>query len=145
VVELERGRAVRMAYVRLRMFTYACQGKSLSETIREKLIALRASRGLTQRALAAAIGVTETTIRNYEHGRHSLDATHQIAIGKLAGPPDCWFWWGLAGLTKKDVFEALGLPSFTDTEARIKTSKEAGKKLYERTRKQRREVERRRA
>ncbi len=40
---------------------------------------LREQRGITQKELASAIGKTETTIRNWEHGRSGLDWFEAVA------------------------------------------------------------------
>ena len=31
----------------------------------------------------------------------------RIQLGNLAEPPDCWYWWELAGLDRKRIIAAL--------------------------------------
>ncbi len=52
-----------------------------------KISELRQKKGLTQRELAQAIGVTETTIRNYEKGRSILEWIERVV--KLCQTLDC--------------------------------------------------------
>ncbi len=49
------------------------------------------------------LSVSTSEVRRWEQGRRGPTAAQAIALGKLAGPPDCWFWWGLFGLTPGDV------------------------------------------
>lgn len=44
-----------------------------------KIAKLRKKRNLTQRELAVQLGVTETTIRNWENGREGIDMFQKVA------------------------------------------------------------------
>lgn len=44
-------------------------GKRDTPNMESKLVALRLEAGLTQKALADALGVTEQAVRNWEHGK----------------------------------------------------------------------------
>ena len=81
--------------------------------LKDKLRALRESLGWTQTALAARLKLTTPHIQHFERGRRRPPGETLIAIGKLAGAPECWYWWGLAGLTREDVLKAL-TPSSTE-------------------------------
>lgn len=52
-----------------------------------KIAELRQKSGLTQRELAMMVGVTETTIRNYEKGRSILEWIERII--RLCKALDC--------------------------------------------------------
>jgi transcriptional regulator with XRE-family HTH domain len=81
----------------------------ISLRLQEQLLALRQRLGLTNSQLAGLIGTTEDQVRHYIKGRRMPKGKELIALGKLAGPPECWFWWGLVGLQKEDALKALGL------------------------------------
>ena len=56
---------------------------------------------------AKKIGVSAMTISRWECGVNQPVAEYYIVLGRLAGPPDCWIFWGRAGLTKEDAERVL--------------------------------------
>ncbi len=70
------------------------------EKLREKL-------RLTQMELAARLDVSAMAISRWERGINEPPAEAYIRIGKMAGNPDCWFFWERAGLSKSDVKRVL--------------------------------------
>lgn len=83
---------------------------------------LRAERRLSQSGLARALGITVPAVNHWETGRKQPDAASCIKLGKLAGHPDCWFWWGRAGLTEDEL-----LASAPEIEARLLDLRMAGR------------------
>ncbi len=63
--------------------------------------------GLTQEEFARHLGVSTSEVRRWEQGRRAPTPVQAIALGKLAGAPECWYWWGLAGLAEADVYLAV--------------------------------------
>ena len=74
-----------------------------------KIEALRQKLGMSQAALARALGVSPMAVSRWERGINEPTASMNIQLGKLAGNPDCWYFWSRAGLTREDVERALGL------------------------------------
>jgi transcriptional regulator with XRE-family HTH domain len=74
-----------------------------TEKLRERL-------HLNQTELARLLGVSAMAISRWERGINEPPAAAYIRLGKLAGNPDCWFFWERAGLNKSDVKRALEPP-----------------------------------
>ena len=58
----------------LRSWYNSSMGKIIMPRIKE----LRERKGLSQSALARAMGTTETTVRNWEHGRTSMEWVKRV-------------------------------------------------------------------
>jgi transcriptional regulator with XRE-family HTH domain len=71
---------------------------------------LREQLNLTQTDFAGLLGVSAMAISRWERGINEPPAEAYIQLGKLAGNPDCWFFWERAGLSKSDVKRALDRP-----------------------------------
>jgi DNA-binding transcriptional regulator YiaG len=74
-----------------------------TEKLRERL-------KLTQTEFARLLNVSAMAISRWERGINEPPAEAYIRIGKLAGNPDCWFFWERAGLSKSDVKRVLEPP-----------------------------------
>ncbi len=105
------------------------------DSVAKRIKDLREHRLLwTQKRLAEELKVTVTTVASWENRRYPPDAQHLLGFGKLAKAPECWYWWGLAGLTREDVEAALGIsPSSTRAE-KIREHAEKGAKVDARRR-----------
>ena len=77
---------------------------------------------MSQNDLANALQVTVSAVSHWETGRKQPDAASSIALGKLAGFPECWFWWERAGLTEDDFLAAV-----PEIEARLLDLRMAGR------------------
>lgn len=75
-----------------------------TKNFRSKIAALRDQKGLTQLELALAIGVTETTIANWEKGRSGLPLVLQLI--KLCRILDC---------TLEDLVEVISPDNLLET------------------------------
>lgn len=75
---------------------------------RARRLRLETLGGITQEEFARRLGVSTSEVRRWEQGRRSPTPAQAIALGKAEGPPGCWFWWGLAGLSEQDVAAATG-------------------------------------
>ena len=69
---------------------------------------LRERLGLSQEGLARRLGLSVSEVRRWDQGLRQPGAARALALGKLAGPPDCWVFWELVGISKQDVLVALG-------------------------------------
>ncbi len=58
--------------------------------------------------LARQLGLSVSEVRRWDQGLRPPGAARALTLGKLAGPPDCWVFWELAGISKQDVLRAVG-------------------------------------
>lgn len=77
---------------------------------------------MSQNDLAKSLNVTVSAVSHWETGRKQPDAASCIALGKLSGFPDCWFWWERAGLTEDELLAAA-----PEIEARLLDLRMAGR------------------
>jgi DNA-binding transcriptional regulator YiaG len=68
---------------------------------------LRYQLGLSQTALAQRLKVSAMAVSRWERGVNQPPAACYISLGKLAGRPECWYFWQRAGLSKQDLLNAL--------------------------------------
>jgi len=68
---------------------------------------LRDSLHLSQAQLAERIGVSPRLVPDWEQGRKEPGMGSYIEIGKVAGPPECWFFFERAGLSKSDIYRFI--------------------------------------
>jgi transcriptional regulator with XRE-family HTH domain len=62
-----------------------------------------------QEEFGRILGVSTSEVRRWEQGESAPTPAQAISLGKEVGPPDCWFWWELAGLGRADIMQAFGL------------------------------------
>ncbi len=68
---------------------------------------LRRRLGTSQGELARLLDCSAMTVSRWENGQLCPTAHYFIELGKLAGAPDCWFYWESAGLQSSDVMRVL--------------------------------------
>jgi len=68
---------------------------------------LRTQLGIPQGELARLLNCSAMTVSRWENGQLEPTAHYYIELGKLAGKPDCWFYWEKAGLQSSDVVRVL--------------------------------------
>jgi SOS-response transcriptional repressor LexA len=68
-----------------------------------RLERLRKALRLSGAAFAQRLGTTAMSISRWERGLVEPPAEAYLIAGKLAGDPDCWFFWERAGLTRTDI------------------------------------------
>jgi transcriptional regulator with XRE-family HTH domain len=73
----------------------------------ERIQKLRARLGLSQTELANKLDVSAMAVSRWERAINEPPAEAYIQMGKLAGDPECWYFWQRAGLSKADVRRAL--------------------------------------
>lgn len=53
------------------------------------------------------MGVTPMVVNRWEAGKQEPAAERYIQMGKMALPPDCWYFFEKAGLTRSDIYRLL--------------------------------------
>ena len=69
---------------------------------------LRESLGISQAELARRLHVSPMAVSRWERGINEPTSSVYIELGKMAGAPQCWYFWELAGLTREDILKAFG-------------------------------------
>ena len=72
-----------------------------------KIQDLRRKLGLSQTALAELLRVSAMAVSRWERGINEPPGQAYIVLGKLAGSPECWYFWERTGLKKSDLERAL--------------------------------------
>lgn len=67
----------------------------------------RRSLKLSQAELGKRLETSAMAVSRWERGEAQPPADGYIRLGKLAGDPLCWFFWGRAGLNTADVIRVL--------------------------------------
>jgi transcriptional regulator with XRE-family HTH domain len=80
--------------------------KALTDGAR-MILRLRRSLKLSQSELGAKVGASAMAISRWERGEAQPHAGAYIQLGKLAGDPLCWSFWGRVGLSTSDVILVL--------------------------------------
>ena len=88
---------------------------------------LRQRLNLSQEGLARQLGLSVSEVRRWDQGLRPPGAARALALGKLAGPPDCWVFWELAGIAKGDVTRLLA----GDGEERFRSRRKSKRWSYE--------------
>lgn len=83
-----------------------------------RLERLREALGLSQAGLARQLDVSPMATSRWERGINQPNAAIYLELGKLAGAPDCWYFWERAGLKKSDVASATGTGAKRQRQAR---------------------------
>jgi SOS-response transcriptional repressor LexA len=73
----------------------------------EQIEKLRRRLNLSQSRLGQQLQYSAMAISRWERGLQEPPADSYIKLGDLAGNPDCWYFWGRAGLKSSDVIRAL--------------------------------------
>src|SRR5690242_14955217 len=101
--------------LRITLALTSCQGRTVQGTAvklekpdwANQIERLRTRLGLSQMELAKKVGVSAMAISRWERGINEPSAGCYITLGKLAGAPECWIFWGRTGLTKEEVERCL--------------------------------------
>lgn len=68
---------------------------------------LRESLHVSQAEFARALGVTPMAVSQWESGKKEPSTDRYLQMGKIALPPDCWFFFGKAGLSRADIYRLV--------------------------------------
>lgn len=72
-----------------------------------KILTLRQASKLTQGEFGRKMSASAMAISRWERGKAEPPPNSYLELGKLAGDPLCWFFWGRAGLSTADVLRVL--------------------------------------
>lgn len=72
-----------------------------------RITQLRESLSLSQAGLARLLNCSPMAISRWERGIQEPPASWYIQIGNLADAPDCWYYWGRAGLQSADLLRVV--------------------------------------
>lgn len=68
---------------------------------------LRQRLGLSQTSFGYEVHSSAMGVSRWERGAQEPPSHTYIELGNLAGDPDCWFFWGRAGLRSEDLMRVL--------------------------------------
>jgi SOS-response transcriptional repressor LexA len=68
---------------------------------------LRERLGLSQTAFGYEVHSSAMGVSRWERGAQEPPSHSYIELGNLAGDPDCWFFWGRAGLRSEDLMRVM--------------------------------------
>jgi SOS-response transcriptional repressor LexA len=68
---------------------------------------LRQRLGLSQTAFGYEVHSSAMGVSRWERGNQEPPSHSYIELGNLAGDPDCWFYWGRAGLRSEDLMRVI--------------------------------------
>src|ERR1700722_6496522 len=68
---------------------------------------LRKRLGLSQTSFGHEVHSSAMGVSRWERGAQEPPSHSYIELGNLAGDPDCWFFWGRAGLRSEDLMRVL--------------------------------------
>jgi SOS-response transcriptional repressor LexA len=72
-----------------------------------RITRLRHRLGLSQTAFGQEVHSSAMGVSRWERGSQEPPSHSYIELGNLAGDPDCWFFWELAGLRSEDLMRVL--------------------------------------
>ena len=71
------------------------------------ILSLSERLGLTQSGLGSRLHYSAMAVSRWESGKQEPTSKCYVQLGNLAGEPDCWFFWGRAGLRRGDIQNTL--------------------------------------
>jgi SOS-response transcriptional repressor LexA len=72
-----------------------------------RITRLRYRLGLSQTVFGQEVHSSAMGVSRWERGTQEPPSHSYIELGNLAGDPDCWFFWELAGLRSEDLMRVL--------------------------------------
>ncbi len=72
-----------------------------------RIIALRRRMGVSQSELGKQLNSSAMAVSRWERGVQEPPANIYIQLGNITGDPECWYFWGRAGLHSDDLMRVL--------------------------------------
>jgi hypothetical protein len=92
---------------RLKSQTKARGSSSSRPQWAERVENLRRGMNFSQTDLGKKLGFSAMAISRWERGVQEPPASSYIQLGNMVGDPNCWYFWGRAGLHSGDVIRVL--------------------------------------
>jgi SOS-response transcriptional repressor LexA len=73
----------------------------------KRILALRHRLQLSQSDLGKQMNASAMAVSRWERGVQEPPANIYIQLGNLTGDPECWYFWGQAGLSSDDLMRVL--------------------------------------
>jgi len=72
-----------------------------------RIFALRRRMGISQSELGKQLNTSAMAVSRWERGVQQPPADIYIQLGNITGDPECWYFWGRAGLHSGDLMRVL--------------------------------------
>src|SRR6202171_6200466 len=72
-----------------------------------RIIALRRRMSVSQSELGKQLNSSAMAVSRWERGVQEPPANIYIQLGNITGDPECWYFWGRAGLSSDDLMRVL--------------------------------------
>jgi SOS-response transcriptional repressor LexA len=73
----------------------------------KRIIALRRRLKMSQSELGKQMNSSAMAVSRWERGVQEPPANIYVQLGNLTGDPECWYYWGRAGLSSDDLMRVL--------------------------------------
>lgn len=73
----------------------------------KRILALRRRLKMSQSELGKQMNASAMAVSRWERGVQEPPANVYIQLGNLTGDPECWYFWGQAGLSSHDLMRVL--------------------------------------
>ena len=76
----------------------------------KRIIALRRRLQMSQSELGQQMNASAMAVSRWERGVQEPPANIYVQLGNITGDPECWYFWGRAGLSSDDLMRVLPAP-----------------------------------
>jgi SOS-response transcriptional repressor LexA len=73
----------------------------------KRILALRRRLQVSQSELGQQVDASAMAVSRWERGVQEPPANIYIQLGNITGDPECWYFWGRAGLSSEDLMRVL--------------------------------------
>src|ERR1700688_1991907 len=73
----------------------------------KRILAFRRHLKISQSDLGKQVNASAMAVSRWERGIQEPPANIYIQLGNLTGDPECWYFWGQAGLSSDDLMRVL--------------------------------------
>ena len=101
------------------MQTRTIEPRHVDAHVGARVRARRKAIGMSQTALADAIGLTFQQIQKYERGFNRVSASRLFDVGRALGVPPAWFFEGLSDADGEQLVERPAPASFAEAKAAL--------------------------